>query len=471
MELGTLHTSLKKLALAAVALLGANQVMAQTNITVDANNSWEGGMLVFENNEAQSFLWYSGWGLSDVKSEKNTTDNTLTLYPNYNTYNASDAYWSNGAAGNKIVEGLTMVINDALATQQFTFTANVTSYTLDAQFTPRMFVKTFNSEWGTLNETYVAITGTGTFSIPYDATMYAGAAHVQYGFAVKGLNANPVNMEQYGNIVVTSGTPQEPQGTEVSISTTSTLSGYANWFTTDGATYMGGDSWGIADLKTVLNEDGTIDLHPNFNAYGNGTDPFWANGETGAKLFEGNTYVDDETLLGQIVTFSGHCTSNTLATGYAAKAFIKVLDANYGLVKYLTADLQGNADFNLMVSPSDYTNGAHFQYGYSVTGINANPAQEAALGFAKVNSGTAAVSNASKNAISVYPNPANNILNLNGINPIESITVYNMLGQNVLSVTPNATTTTLNISGLTAGIYVVNATAAGKTSAVRFVKK
>ncbi len=471
MELGTLRFSFKNLALAGIAAMGMSTASAQTNITVDANANWVGGMLCFDNTDTQPYLWYSDWAIADVKTEKNTTDNTLTLYPNYNTYDATNAYWSNGAMGNKILEGLTMVIDDALATQQFTFTATVTSFTLSDQYTPRMFVKTFDANWGVLNETYAAITGAGTFSIPYNATMYTGAAHVQYGFSVRGLNANPADMNQLGNLVVTAGTPEVPQGTEVTISATSPVVAYANWFTADGATYIGGSSWGLAELKTVLNEDGTLDLHPNFNTYGDGTDPYWANGEIGAKVFEGNTYIDDATLLGQTVTFKGHCVSNTLATGYAGKAFIKVLDANYGIVKFATADLVSDADFNLTVTPADYTNGAHFQYGYSVTGLNGNPAQEAALGFAKVNNGVAAVATATKNTVTAFPNPAGNVLNLASQNNIEQISIYNMLGQNVLNTNVNATTATLNVSNLAPGVYILNAASAGKTSSVRFVKK
>lgn len=471
MELKKLLSHSVTTAFMAAAGLCGHSATAQTNITVDANALWVGGMLCYDNTPTQDYLWYNDWGLTDVKTEKNTTDNTLTLYPNYNTYSATDSYWSNGAMGNKILQGITMVIDDALATQEFNFTANITAYTLAEGYTATMFVKTFTADWGLLNETSIPLTGTGILTIPYNAAQYAGGAHVQYGFTVKGLNANPVNMEQYGNIVITAGEPQVPQGTEVSIDNTSPLTGYANWFNPADNSYAGGTGWGLSDIKTVLNTDGSIDLHPNFNAYGNGTDSYWANGEIGAKIFEGNTYIDDESLLNQVVTFKGRCESNTLASGYVARAFIKVLDGNYGLVRYINTELTSGEDFSLTVSPSDYTNGAHFQYGYSVTGLNANPTQENALGFAKVTNGTAGLATQTKAVLTAFPNPANSVLNLASANTIDSVVIYNMLGQSVLTATPGSSTPVLNVSGLSSGMYMVNTLSGGKTQVLRFIKQ
>src|SRR5690606_21342420 len=143
-------------------------------------------------------------------------------------------------------------------------------------------------------------------------------------------------------------------------------------------TYASGSPWGLPDLKTTLNStENTIILQPNFSTYGNGTDPYWANGDIGNKIFEGNTYVQDDALVGQNVMFTGSTLSNTLAEGYDAIAFIKVYDAGYALLASETAELTGGAQFNLNLNVSQYPAAAHIQYGFSVTGLNANPAQEA----------------------------------------------------------------------------------------------
>ena len=90
--------------------------------------------------------------------------------------------------------------------------------------------------------------------------------------------------------------------------------GYANAFETDG-TFVFGEAWGVPDLKTIVDPaNNTLTLQPNYNTWGDGTDPFWVNQTTvlGNKLFEGNTYVEDNTLVGSELTFEGLVTSNTL---------------------------------------------------------------------------------------------------------------------------------------------------------------
>tara|TARA_B110000037_G_scaffold69348_1_gene83892 strand:- start:111 stop:1388 length:1278 start_codon:yes stop_codon:yes gene_type:complete len=95
--------------------------------------------------------------------------------------------------------------------------------------------------------------------------------------------------------------------------------GYANVFETNGD-YVFGESWGLLDLKTVVDQDmNTLTLQPNFNTYGDGTDPFWVNPATtlGNKYFEGNTLVESFDLVGSPLTFEGVIDSNTLAgNGY-----------------------------------------------------------------------------------------------------------------------------------------------------------
>ncbi|MES2486503.1 MAG: hypothetical protein V4581_11235, partial [Bacteroidota bacterium] len=50
-----------------LSLLSFNS-QAQTNVTVDANATWMGGMLCFENNVSQDYLWYNDWGIDDIKT-------------------------------------------------------------------------------------------------------------------------------------------------------------------------------------------------------------------------------------------------------------------------------------------------------------------------------------------------------------------------------------------------------------------
>lgn len=59
-------------------------------------------------------------------------------------------------------------------------------------------------------------------------------------------------------------------------------------------------------------------------------------------------------------------------------------------------------------------------------------------------------------ALAIYPNPANEILNIRFKNPIEAkVLIYNMLGQNVKTYQISTQETSLNISDLLAGIYLL----------------
>ena len=265
----------------------------------------------------------------------------------------------------------------------------------------------------------------------------------------------------------------DPEGVNVTVDATSTLVGYANWFELDGTTYVDGSAWAVEDLQTIVDtENNTLMLYPNFSAYGDGSDPYWADGENGAKVFEGNTYVEDNTLIGETVTFTGNAVSNTLADGYDAIAFIKILSADYQLLQYLTTPLVNGENFSLTSQTGTVAGAAIFQYGYSVTGVNANPSQETALGNAVVTSAPLSVNEVVKTRTVIYPNPATSILNIatdNGL--VENVKIYNFLGQKVMESAPVQAVATIDVSTLTNGVYIVSTTINGKENTTRFVKK
>jgi len=161
--------------------------------------------------------------------------------------------------------------------------------------------------------------------------------------------------------------------------------GYANVFETpaNGGGFVFGGGWGVPDLKTVIDATpvtGSVTLQPNFNTW-NPADPFWVDPVTGLgnKDFEGNTYVDDPSLAGQNLTWTGFVISNTIDPGYQAEAFIKVFNANFSVLKIETAPLIEGEFFEVVytdVAPED----TFVQYGWYIKGLNADPANEAALG-------------------------------------------------------------------------------------------
>ncbi len=86
---------------------------------------------------------------------------------------------------------------------------------------------------------------------------------------------------------------------------------------------------------------------------------------------------------------------------------------------------------------------------------------------------TNALSNNSftENSVSMYPNPAINVLNIEALSNIESVSVYNLLGQEVIAKTINNKVVNLDITSINSGIYIIKTTIDGVTAASRFVKQ
>lgn len=253
-----------------------------------------------------------------------------------------------------------------------------------------------------------------------------------------------------------------------------TFLGYANVSETpaNGGAFVFGSGWDVPDLKTVVDAGaGTITLQPNFNTY-DAADPFWVDPATGNgnKIFEGNTFVEDNTLAGSELTFTGGVQSFTLDPGYVAIAFIKVFNADFTVLKQVDTPMTAGQDFSVTyteVAPGDTT----VQYGWSITGVNANPADEAALGGVVIVDTVLSTNDFDATSISSYPNPVLNDWNVTARDMITSISVVNVLGQEVIRATPSATNYSLDMSALTAGVYVANVTTAQGEKTIKLIKK
>ncbi len=73
--------------------------------------------------------------------------------------------------------------------------------------------------------------------------------------------------------------------------------------------------------------------------------------------------------------------------------------------------------------------------------------------------------------VKMYPNPANNVLNIDSKSNIENVAIYNLLGQEVISVSVNKQSTSLNIANLQTGVYVVKTSIDGKIASSRLIKE
>ena len=71
---------------------------------------------------------------------------------------------------------------------------------------------------------------------------------------------------------------------------------------------------------------------------------------------------------------------------------------------------------------------------------------------------------------SFFPNPVNDVLTINAQVSIDSIIVYNMLGQTVITSTPNTNDNTVDMSALQTGAYFVQVSINNTLNTVRVIK-
>ena len=358
-------------------------------VEVDASADFVGFANVFETPEnGGDFVFGEPWSVEDIKTEVDPDANTVTLFPNFNTYaeNPTDSFWvdQETGMGNKIFEGNTFVEDADLVGKIVTFEGEVQSYTLSPDYEARVFIRVFNADFSVLKEVSQELTEEGHFSITFD-NPEADDALVQYGFSVTGLNANPEDEEALGNVVISGEPVVGPEEVIVEVDASSNFIGFANVFETpeNGGDFVFGAPWGVEDIKTVIDSaSNTVTLFPNFNTYAdNLTDSFWVDQETGLgnKVFEGNTFVEDASLVGKIVTFEGEVQSYTLSPDYEARVFIRVFNADFSVLKEVSEELTEEGHFSITFDDPE-ADDALVQYGFSVTGLNANPEDEEALG-------------------------------------------------------------------------------------------
>ncbi|MBS1612090.1 MAG: T9SS type A sorting domain-containing protein [Bacteroidetes bacterium] len=105
---------------------------------------------------------------------------------------------------------------------------------------------------------------------------------------------------------------------------------------------------------------------------------------------------------------------------------------------------------------------------YYVTIVDANGCEMTIeVDLANLNVG---VNEAEVSALSVYPNPATNVLNLQASTAISKVDVVNIIGETV--ITETGTVNAVDISGLTSGLYIARVhTANGQTATVKFTKQ
>ena len=73
--------------------------------------------------------------------------------------------------------------------------------------------------------------------------------------------------------------------------------------------------------------------------------------------------------------------------------------------------------------------------------------------------------------VKLYPSPTSNVLNIQSVNTIQSIAIYNILGQEVLNKEVNSLSIGIDVSSFSNGMYVVKTLIGGVTSSTKFIKE
>ena len=83
---------------------------------------------------------------------------------------------------------------------------------------------------------------------------------------------------------------------------------------------------------------------------------------------------------------------------------------------------------------------------------------------------TAGVEDESLVTLNMYPNPASDVLNISAQSTINTVEIFNVLGQKVISMQVENTSAEINVSNLNAGIYLIKYEINNSTSTKKFVK-
>lgn len=492
---------------------------AQTTVTVNGSSTWVGYASVFEINGTVP-LFGDFWGVPALKSTITASNNTVVLQPNFNCYADATtaeaiAYWRNGAEGNKIFEGNTFVESTTIDGQIVNFTGNVTSNTLASGYTAVAFIKGLNPATGYSTDFIVTTPLTpGVFNLS-SVTAIPDGLIVQYGFTIKGLNGNPANETALGNVTVTAAGATNPSTVNVTLKVD--MSQQTGFTTPHVAGLFNGWS-DTANPMTDANADGiweaTIALAPGNHEYKFLKDSWTAGSEqlaagtsctlttsgyTNRIVTVGNTDMTVPTVCwascaacnvqNATVTFkvdmsqqTGFTTANINGTfnGWCG-ACNPMTDANSDGIWEITLPLPA-ASYEYKFTFDGWTGQENLTAGSSCT-VTANgyTNRTVTVGTTNITQDTVCwgycvacnLNNDSfdSNTLKIYPNPASNAITIENESTIESVNIYNVVGQEVKVASPNANSITLDISNLETGIYIIKSVSEGKTNTTKFVKK
>ena len=408
---------------------------AQNTVTVDANAEQLGYATVL--NFDGSVAFGSTWGVPDLQTIVDPTNNTLSLYPNFNTYNdnPTDPYWVNQTSllGNKFMIMETYVQSTELVGSPLTFEGTVQENTLQGNG-----YVVFNVNNGPLIGQHQ--------SLPAN---FGGA------FTNDGITEDLV-------VLLDEGSDPDPSDGCEPVTNAADLAGKI------AVIRRGVCEFGFKAL--VAQNAGAIGVVVVNNV--EGPPILMGGGDFGDQVTIPVLMVSDVTGAAIIAELeAGNTVNSTMfLTDYNSYAFIKVFNSDFSVLKDVYAPLVAGTDFSFTFDDIDDTD-AFVQYGFGIAGINANPADEATLGSVVVTTNSLAVSDFNAINVSLFPNPTSDNISIKSDKHITDVLIYNTLGQTVKSASPQATNFSVETSYLNSGVYFINLKTDTASKTLKFIKQ
>ncbi|WP_430927744.1 T9SS type A sorting domain-containing protein [Polaribacter marinivivus] len=262
-----------------------------------------------------------------------------------------------------------------------------------------------------------------------------------------------------------------------------------------GNTGASGDltNWTFDDAAsvTVFNKiaDAAADASAsiNFNATGNGTGALElvgvnTNGGAGKNYsyryenanfdFKGNSEFK--------ISFDAKFVGNYVGAAFHTGIQVPNTTSGAGVKQINKFDLQGQinnstwstVEFNVSDADFNGSNGL-FIFDFQIAaGADANAGGTVLIDNFKISGlTTASVDNNTLLGFSMYPNPANNVLNISAKETIKNADIFNVLGKKVMSVNINKANGSIDVSNLSSGIYLIKYNVNDKVGTAKFIKQ
>ncbi|MFT5236417.1 MAG: hypothetical protein ACI9M9_000001, partial [Flavobacteriaceae bacterium] len=209
--------------------------------------------------------------------------------------------------------------------------------------------------------------------------------------------------------------------------------------------------------------------------------PNWVvrTGDKGLYMIASTSLLNDDYLISPQVNLTG-------ATGSNLSFWAKSITDNFGLERFvvlLSTTGNAQADFTEDISGGEQQApiGNYFEYSYDLSAYDGQEvyiaihyvAQDSFILLMddfKVEAGTLGLADNTFNNFNYFVN-TNNQLNLSANSIMESLVIYNVLGQQIVSQKLENTNEIVNISALNTGLYIATVSIDGNTKSFKIVKK